>query len=663
MRIPKTLYLLFAAALVMGLLPLTVAARPAAQAAMEPELLTQLNTEGQANFFVKMAVDADLSAAYAMNWQDRGEYVWNALNEVAAKSQAPVIEYAKQHGLNYTSMLTTNSVLIRGGSPAAANDLAGLPGVAYLRLERILELEPIVTDGQPAPEYTKDWGLIDTNADDVWALGYQGAGMKVANIDTGVQYNHPALDQAFACPGQPGNAACWKDPANICGGSACDNVGHGTHTMGTMVGDNDPSLTYWVGMAPDATWIACKGCESNSCSEGSLNTCADWIVAPNGNPANRPNVVNNSWGGGGGDNWYLAKVNAWRAAGIFPAFSAGNSGSSCSTLGSPGDYQESFGSAAHSSSRTIASFSSRGPSAYGHAPYTKPNLSAPGVSICSSVPTNGWNCTYSGTSMASPHTAGAVALIWSACPSYVGQIDSTFQLLQNNTDAPPAGNCGNPGDGGNYTYGYGYLNALKAVQACATACDPVTNAAFTWTPTSPFAGQQVTFNGTADGTAPISYGWTFGDGGNGSGATVTHTYASAGNYTVTMTATNACGSQSVQHTVTVQPVGGNTLHLNIMKLNKSNPQPGLYKIIAQVRVHDQNHAVASGVTVTGRWTKPDGSTLNQQAVTNAQGQAKFPQKFYVAGTYQFCVTDMTKAGYTYNPAANEQPACLSVVVP
>ncbi len=377
MRIPRTFYVLFAVALVAGLLPLTVAATPVAQAEIEPALLAQLN-DGRANFFVRMSVQADLSAAKGMDWTTRGQYVYDSLLEVARATQAPVIDYATRHNLDYTSFFNGNEVYIRGGDLAVAQDLAAIPGVADLYLERIYYVDPIIS-GDAAPEYTKDWGLTDINADDVWALGYEGAGIKVANIDTGVQYNHPALDQAFACPGDPGNAACWRDPSNICsGGTACDNNGHGTHTMGTMVGDNDPSLTYWVGMAPDATWIACKGCETNSCSSYALNTCADWILAPGGNAANRPNVVNNSWGGGGGDNWYLTKVNNWRAAGIFPAFSAGNSGSSCGTLGSPGDYQQSFASAAHANGRTIASYSSRGPSAYGHDPYTKPNISAPG---------------------------------------------------------------------------------------------------------------------------------------------------------------------------------------------------------------------------------------------------------------------------------------------
>lgn len=233
--------------------------------------------------------------------------------------------------------------------------------------------------------------------------------------------------------------------------------------MGTMVGDDDPSLSYQVGMAPNAQWIACKGCETSSCSDVALNACADWILAPGGSPANRPHIVNNSWGDVGGDAWYLAKVNAWRAAGIFPVFSSGNPGSTCGAIGSPSDYQESFAVANHTNTRFISWSSGRGPSVYGDNPYTKPNLSAPGTSICSSTPGSSWSCGYSGTSMAAPHVAGAVALLWSCNPSLIGNMPATFELLQNTADTPPAGACNAPVDGqGNFTYGYGYLNVYRA---------------------------------------------------------------------------------------------------------------------------------------------------------------------------------------------------------
>ncbi len=457
---------------------------------IEGLLVDRFTADGSADFIVRFTDQADLSPAYTMDWKARGEFVYNTLVQTANSSQSAAKGILDLQGLKYQTFFSGNELYVWTGTLAVANELAALPEVGYIRATRNYNLDPYtvstpfeniswagdllaknaITTVGATPNATMDWGLTDSKADQFWAAYGKGLGTVVANIDTGVQWNHPALDQSFKCGTNPSDPACWSDPENWCGGSACDNNGHGTHTMGTMVGDDDPSLTYIVGMAPDAQWIACKGCGTSSCSDFALNSCADWIVAPNGDPANRPDVVNNSWGGGGGDTWYLTKVNAWRAAGIFPAFSAGNN-YTCSSLGSPGDYQESFGSAAHASSRTIADFSSKGPSPFGHDPYTKPNLSAPGVNICSSVPGNGWNCGYSGTSMASPHTAGAVALLWACNPSLVGQVDATFQLLQNNTDTAPAGSCGAPPDGqGNYTYGYGYLDVLSAgLMTCGAA--------------------------------------------------------------------------------------------------------------------------------------------------------------------------------------------------
>lgn len=440
-------------------------------------LLQALNTKGSSDFVVEIAEKANLEAAYSMDWEARGEYAYRTLRETAERTQKPVVAYLDQHGIKYQSFFAANEVMVFGSDLIAVQSLAALNAVAYIRAPKTVYLHPPALFSQEMgpqkqlPKAALSWGLNDVHAPEFWsAFGLQGSGIIVANIDTGVQWNHPALAQSYKCGTNPSDPACWYDPANICGGSACDNIGHGTHTMGTMVGDDDPDLLYTVGMAPEAKWIACKGCESNSCSDFALNSCADWIVAPNGNPANRPHIVNNSWGGGGGNTWYLPKVNAWRAAGIFPAFSAGNMGSGCNSLGSPGDYQESFASAAHDVTREAASFSSRGPSAFGHDPYTKPNISAPGVDICSAVPGNGWDCSYSGTSMASPHAAGAVALLWSCNPGLIGQMNQTFELLQNTSDTPGTGNCGAPPDGeGNYTYGYGYLNVLAAgYMACRT---------------------------------------------------------------------------------------------------------------------------------------------------------------------------------------------------
>jgi hypothetical protein len=467
---------------------------------IEDALTDQLDTTGSVDFIIRFTQQADLSPAESMDWEARGEFVYRTLLDTAESSQAQTKVMLDSQGLAYQTFIagndlyvfadnqTRNAKLTASQEVVLLDQLAALPEVGTIRATRTYTIEPdienlslnsiswsgdLITHNQFAtvsesPDAVTDWGITDTKADQAWALGARGSGIKVANIDTGVQWDHPALVDQFACPGDPSNPDCWKDPSNICpSNSACDNNGHGTHTMGTMVAKDDPSLTYIAGMAPDATWIACKGCESSSCTDYALNSCADWVLAPGGDPANRPNVVNNSWGDVGGNSWYESKVVAWVAAGIFPAFSSGNS-TGCSSTGSPGDYQESFSSTGHNSAR--AHVFSQGPSFFGHEPYTKPNITAPAASICSTVPTNTWSCGYSGTSMASPHSAGAVAQIWSVCPAYIGDIYQTFELLQDFADPPDPSNpvCGAPPDGeGTYEDGYGYLNVLDAVAECS----------------------------------------------------------------------------------------------------------------------------------------------------------------------------------------------------
>ena len=256
-------------------------------------MLDRFSADGSADFIVRFTEQADLSAAYAMDWNSRGEFVYNSLLETATRSQANSKSILDVQGLTYQTYIAGNDLYVAGGTLELANQLASLPEVYFIRATRTYYIDP-VTVVKPlenitwAGDYlmnntlttvgnsinaTTDWGIIDSKADQFWtAFTVQGDGIKVANIDTGVQWNHPALVNQFACPGDPGNVDCWEDPSNVCaGGLACDNNGHGTHTMGTMVADDDPGLTYIAGMAPNATWIACKGCESSSCSDTALN--------------------------------------------------------------------------------------------------------------------------------------------------------------------------------------------------------------------------------------------------------------------------------------------------------------------------------------------------------------------------------------------------------
>ncbi len=454
--------------LLLALVGTTLPSAPApgqAMAQVEPALSARFAAAGRSDFLVRFSEQADLSPAYAMGWEERGRFVFTALQETAARSQAQAVAYLDGQELAYRTFIAGNELYVWAGDREAAQTLASLPGVAAVLAPRTSYVDPPLAAAAPAAPETLDWGIADTKADQFWTTwGLQGEGIIVASIGTGVLWTHPALDQAYRCAGDPDHAACWYDPTGACPTAPCDNNGQGTHTTGTMVGDDDPALPHQVGMAPGATWIACKACDSGgSCSQLNLNACADWLLAPGGDPGNRPHVVNNSWGGAGGNDWYLTKVQAWTAAGIFPTFPVGNGGPTCGTIGSPSDYQVSFATAAHDASRTIASFSSRGPSAaFGHEPYTKPNISAPGVNITSSDMYGGF-ASWSGSGMAAPHSAGAVALLWSCAPWMIGQVPQTFELLQDYANTPPAGNCDAPPDGeGNYTYGYGFLDVLAA---------------------------------------------------------------------------------------------------------------------------------------------------------------------------------------------------------
>jgi subtilisin family serine protease len=315
------------------------------------------------------------------------------------------------------------------------------------------------------------WNIAQVNADDVWTqYGVRGENIVVANVDTGVRYTHNALRDKYR--GFNGSHDyTWWDPDGTLA-VPTDNNDHGTHTMGTMVGDDGG--TNQIGMAPNAKWIAAQGCDSNFCSNSDLLSSAQWIACPtrvNGSApdcSKRPHVVNNSWGGGGGDAWYQSSVQSWLAAGITPVFSAGNSGSNCNTLGSPGDYRNVIGVGATTQSGVLASFSSKGPSSFGG---LKPNVVAPGDSVRSS--TRGSDSSYanfSGTSMAAPHVAGLVALLQSANPALtyrpVAMIGPMQQTAFRQLGAPPGpDSCGgrNYNQWPNYIYGYGRIDACAAV--------------------------------------------------------------------------------------------------------------------------------------------------------------------------------------------------------
>ncbi|MEH7113937.1 S8 family serine peptidase [Neobacillus niacini] len=309
-----------------------------------------------------------------------------------------------------------------------------------------------------------EWNIDRVGAPAVWEMGIDGSGITVASIDTGVQWNHPALQSKYRgfneATGQATHENNWFDAVR--GQSApYDDLGHGTHVTGTMVG-SEPDGSNAIGVAPGAKWIAVKAFTSAGGTDTDLLEAGEWILSPNGNPDLAPDVVNNSWGGGAGlDEWYRPMVQAWRAAEIFPEFSAGNT--TLSNPGGPGsvanpaNYPESVATGATDINNLLGSFSLLGPSPYQE---IKPELTAPGVNIRSSVPGSSYEGGWNGTSMAGPHVAAAIALLLQANSSLT--VDQLEEILQ--TTAIPLTDNTYPASPNN-GYGSGLLNVYDAVSS------------------------------------------------------------------------------------------------------------------------------------------------------------------------------------------------------
>jgi subtilisin family serine protease len=447
---------------------------------IDPKLLQRFAKAPMQTFVVEFTGRANLSkAAGFKDFTRRGVFVMDALRATASRSQRPALRLvARTAGADARSYWIVNEMIVRGRA-ALARSLAALPGVHRIRAPKQYKLVKPVRSAQAAVPQGGDpeWGVAKVGADQVWDEGILGQGVVVANLDTGVDFRHPALVDHYR--GNNGDSTFthdynWWDPTGICGESPCDNAAHGTHTMGTMVGGDGPGpFAPDIGVAPGAKWIAAKGCRDFGCSEQALISGGQFLLAPtdlgghNPDPSKRPDVINNSWGSDDPFDSFLAGiVESWRAAGIVPVFSIGNAGEfGCGSAGSPGNFANVIGVGATDIDDQIASFSSLGPPPDGR---TKPDVSAPGVDVTSSVPGGGYE-SFDGTSMAAPHTSGAVALMLSAQPALRGQLDAVADSLESTALDRPDGRCGGDEDGDpNQVYGDGRVDALAAVMLVRT---------------------------------------------------------------------------------------------------------------------------------------------------------------------------------------------------
>ena len=459
-------------------------------------------TGGQTGFngdrlFVILKNQADVSAAAGMKDYDaRRTFVYDTLVEHAQADQAELVAALDKLGVDTTRYYLVNGLEVQGGLPVRLwlstrpEVDRVLPSPRLRPPQSLAEQATGTADRPPAP----DWNLTSIGADRVWKeLGVRGKGIVVGQSDSGVQFDHPELRDSYR--GSAGNHdGNWLDPWY---GSQApyDAGGHGTHTLGTVLGNT-------VGVAPDATWIACANLYRNLGNPALYLDCLQFMLAPypqngdpfvDGDPTRSANVLNNSWGcpeevEGCDPESLQPAVAALRAAGIFVVASAGNSGPACSTVTDPiATYDESFSVGAIDQNGDLALFSSRGPVSVDGSGRLKPDITAPGVDVLSAFP-GGTYASQSGTSMAGPHVAGVVALLWSANPDLVGDVERTEQILiesarpftgtvgalpgglDTGVDLPgtdsAAAQCGATGPGvtPNNFAGYGRLDAFRAVQ-------------------------------------------------------------------------------------------------------------------------------------------------------------------------------------------------------
>ncbi|MGE5786088.1 MAG: S8 family serine peptidase, partial [Myxococcales bacterium] len=420
----------------------------------------------QKTVWVKMKQKPSLAAAAASkDWTTRGKQVHSVMTSTASSSQASLVAYLAAEKIQYKAFWIANAIKIKADEDAIAA-IAKRSDVERIVPDGGLTIAPPKRSSLQIVPQAVEWNIENVRAPEVWkGFGVRGEGVVVATIDTGVEYTHAALVNQYRgnnADGSFDHNYNWNDPAQICGDAPCDNAGHGTHTMGTILGDDGGENQ--IGVAPGARWIAAKGCEDYYCSYESLLGAGQWIVAPtdlsgqNPRPEMRPHVVSNSWGGGQGDEFFREIVQAWVASGIVPVFANGNSGPSCGSASSPADYPESYAVGAYNSRLSIADFSSRGPAINGD---MKPNIAAPGEGVRSSVP-GGYDI-YDGTSMATPHVAGAVALMLSRAPALVGDVAGTRAILNESAIDTDDTSCGGTPEF-NASFGEGRLDAYRAVE-------------------------------------------------------------------------------------------------------------------------------------------------------------------------------------------------------
>jgi subtilase family protein len=424
------------------------------------------------SFYVIMKDQADTSSARQIkNYHERAQTVYDMLTQHADETQADLRKLLVERGASYTPTYLVNGIEVYG-DPLLRAQIAGRADV-----ERILD-SPVY---RPLPAFANQitlpaqsdsiagediWGIKAIHADKVQQeLHIEGTGIVLGSADSGVEWSHPALRENFA--GSAGHFDyVWFDPWAI-STEPTDSIGHGTHTTGIMVGQMG------IGVAPGAKWIACRSLVHSLGNPPGYIACMQFLFAPfpqdgdplhDGDPSRGAQIVNSSLGcpimEGCDDTVLPMALDQLANAGQMNVVAAGNDGPTCSTVDSFAASESIITVGAIGPDGLITDFSSRGP--IREDGLIKPDVAAPGESVWSAVP-NGYSA-FPGTSMAAPHVAGVVALMWSANPALIGDIETTKRIIEDTAHYMTAPDvCGDNNGKENNVYGYGVVDAYAAV--------------------------------------------------------------------------------------------------------------------------------------------------------------------------------------------------------